>query len=549
MEQLNKLQIKAEVLTVLSKLQINIDAVNIDEILKTLDAQEDKRAILDVLVKELTKSNEQKTILISFMALKLCDKTELENALWEVLKNPAVADSTKTIILNVLKDMGNKVDYDKMEQFFQNPEEVIDADTQRLLQVAIINPEAQIDFLDFINSLSDVDKKLLVQSLGDDYSSDDLANILNPLVLYTPTSELGKAAIEILGSTKSQLALHTLLETLDFVEEEEVLSLVKKNISKLKISGVREDNAEEFYKSVLSSKPYQAYASYPDGHGNQALIFSRIRDKDEQNGSIQMVATVINDTYGVLDCFGFNEISQLEFERIVSRFYNGDEHVYLDSHVIKLILANAEKLSRKQGAKIPYEYICWRNLLSDISIVAVPIELNLKSRLEQKTLSDTDLEKIYMLDFVQRWFFDTDYSDEFRVLVENLNIKFAVNDFNTDLEAAVKDNLGNIFSVEQKKLLDKRILMSAYLKYLAGCKDEAQLLYSLYFDEEMKSKLAENIIRKSVYEYYVTLKFKHKEEHKMTNIFAMKNKQKSFELSEKQVNLIITLIEKLWVNS
>lgn len=546
-EQLNKLQIKAEVLMVLSKLQTNIDAGNVDETLKTLDAQEDKRAILDVLIKELTKSNEQKTILINFMALKLCDKTELENALWNVLKNPAVADSTKTIILNVLKDMGNKVDYDKMEQFFENPDEVIDADTQRLLQVAIINPEAQIDFLDFINSLSDVDKKLLIQSLGDDYSSDDLANILNPLVLYTPTSELGKTAIEILGSTKSQLALHTLLETLDFVDDEEILALVKKNISKLKISGVREDNAEEFYKSVLSSKPYQAYASYPDGHGNQALIFSRIRDDDEQNGSIQMVAIVVNDTYGVLDCFGFNEISQLEFERIVSRFYSGDEHVYLDSHVIKSILASAEKLTRKQSGKIPYEYICWRNLLSDISVEAVPIELNLKSRLEQKALSDEDLEKIFMLDFIQRWFFDTDYSDEFKALVEGFNAKLGENDLSIDLEAAVKENLSNIFSVEQKNLLDKRILMSAYLKYLASSRDEAQLMYSLYFDEDKKSKLAENIIRKSVYEYYMTLKFKYKEEHKMTNIFAMKNKQKSFDLSEKQINAAIGLIEKIWV--
>lgn len=542
-EQLNKLQIKAEILTVLSKLQTNLDAANVDEILKTLAVQEDKKSILEILTKELLKSNEQKTVLISFMALKLCDKKELEDALWEVLKNPAVSDSTKTIILNVLKDMGNKVDYENMEQYFDNPEEVIDADTKKLLQVAIINPEAQIDFLDFINSLSEVDKKLLVESLGDDYSSDDLANILNPLVLYTPTSELGKTAIEVLGSTKSQLALHTLLETIDFVEDEEVLALVKKNISKLKISGVREDNAEEFYKSILSSKPYQAYASYPDGHGNQALIFSRERE----NETLQMFAAVVNDTYGVLDCFGFNEISKSEFERIVARFYNGDEHVYLDAHVIKSILLNAEKLTRKIGGRIPYEYICWRNLLSDISVEVVPFELNLKSRLEQKALNDADLEKIYMFDFIQRWFFDTDYSDEFKTLVDSLNKKFCVNDFDVDLDTVVNENLGKIFTIGQKNILDKRILLSAYLKYLSGNMEEAGLLYSLYFDEDKKSKLSENIIRKSIYEYYVAMKFKYKEEHKMTNIFAMKNKQTSLGLSEKQINSAIALIEKVWV--
>lgn len=543
LEQLNKLQIKAEILTVLSKLQTNLDAINADEVLQTLIAQEDKKSILEVLIKELYKSNEQKTILICFMALKLCQQKELEDAFWEILKNPAVTDATKTIILNILKDMGNKVDYDKMEEFFENPDEVIDADTQKLLQVAIINPEAQIDFLDFVNSLSEKDQKLLVESLGDDYSSDDLANILNPLVLYTPTSELGKAAIEILGSTKSQLALHTLLETIDFVDDEEIMALVKKNISKLKISGVREDNAEEFYKSILSSKSYQSYASYPDGHGNQALIFSRIR----KNETIQLVAVVVNDTYGILDCFGFNEISQMEFERIVSRFYNGDEYVYLDSHVIKSILINAEKLTRKEGGKIPYEYICWRNLLSDISVEIVPTELNLKSQLEQKTLSNEDLEKIYTIDFIQRWFFDTDYSEEFKSLVENFNSKIQMNDLNIDLESAVQENLDKIFTIGQKNILDKRILQSAYLKYLARNKTEAQLMYSLYFDEDKKTKLAKNIIRKSIYEYYVTLKFKYKEDHKMTNIFAMKNRQKLIALSEKQINSMIGLIEKLWV--
>lgn len=545
--QLNKLQIKAEILTVISKLQTNLDASNVEEVLKTLILQEDKKAILDVLIKELLKSNEQKTILISFLALKLCNKEELENALWEVLKNPSVQDVTKTIILNLLKDMGNKVDYEKLEEYFDNPNDVIDADTQKLLQVAIINPEAQIDFLDFVNSLSDVDKKLLIQSLGDDYSSDSLANILNPLVLYSPTSELGKIAIDILGTTKSQLALHNLLALSDFVDDEETIALVKKNISKLKIAGVREDNAIEFYKSVLSSNPYMSYASYPDGHGNQAIIFSRERNNEGVNGSIQIVAIVINDTYGILDCFGFNEISKMEFERIVNRFYNGDEHIYLNPSVIKALLLKAEKLTRKSGGKTSYEYICWNTLLSDITAEPVPIELILKSKFEHKSLSDIELEKIFMMDFIQRWFFDTEYSDDFKLLTDGVNAKLSSNDFNIDFEAAVGDNLDRIFSIEQKNLLDKRILMCAYLKYLSDNKDDAQLLYSLCFDEEKKSKLAENIIRKSIYEYYVSLKFKYKEEHKMTNIFAMRNKPKTQELSIKQIDSAISTIENLWV--
>ncbi|MEI8128392.1 MAG: hypothetical protein WCG95_02130 [bacterium] len=543
--QLNKLQIKAEILIVLTKFQTNLEAANVDGILKVLTLQNDKKIILEVLIKELLKANEQKVILICFLALKLCDKEDFETALWGILKNPSVFDSTKTILLNVLKDMGNKVDYEKLEEYFDNPNEVIDADTQKLLQTAIINPEAQIDFLDFLSSLPETDKKILVQSLGEDYSSDNLANILNPLVLYNPTCELGKIAIDILGTTKSQLALHTLVQLIDFVYDEDTLTLVKKNISKLKISGVREDNAIDFYKSILNSKPYCSYASYPDGHGNQALIFSREREDE----SIQMVAIVINDTYGIVDCFGFNDISKLEFERIVDKFYKGDEHIYLNPSVIKTILSAAEKLTRKLGEQISYEYICWKNLLSDIQVEVVPIELTLKSQFVQKTLSGDEQEDIYMLDFIQRWFFDVDYNEDFRFLISSLNSKISTNNFEFNLDEVVSENLVQIFTVEQKDLLDKRILMSAYLKYLSGNKEDAQLLYSLYFEEKKKLQLSENIIRKSIYEYYVLLKFKYKEEHKMTNIFALRNKPKNFELTSKQIDLMISAIEKLWVEN
>lgn len=118
--------------------------------------------------------------------------------------------------------MGNKIDYSKFNEYFENPEEVIDADTQRLLSSAIVNPEAQIEFFRLYKVTIRGRQAALVQSLGDDYSSDDLANILNPLFLYEPTSELGRIAISILGNTKSQLALHALLDALDFVTDEEV---------------------------------------------------------------------------------------------------------------------------------------------------------------------------------------------------------------------------------------------------------------------------------------------------------------------------------------
>lgn len=542
--QLNKLQIKAEILTVISKLQSMPDAASVDKILDVLLQQEDKRSIQELLLKELLKANEQKAILVCYLLLRICEKDDLEKSLWDILKNPSVGDVVKSIVLNLLKDMGNKVNYDQFNDFFENPESVIDADTKKLLHVAIINPEAQIDFLDFLSSLSDADKIMLVESLGDDYSHDDLANILAPLFLYESNSELGKRVVNILGATKSQLALHALSEALDFEEDEETVSLIKKNISALKISGVREDKAIDFYKNILSaSKPYKSFTSYPDGHGNQALIFSRERE----NETIQIVATVISDTWGLIDCFGFNEISIPEFERIVDRFYNGDEHVPINHSVLKVLLEQAENQTRKTDGKISYEYICWKTLLSDISSEPVPIEFILTSKFNNKSISDDNLEKVYMFDFIQRWFLDTDYNPEFKSFIAEINKKFAADDFKIDFELLIKENLAEIFSDEERNILDKRILMSAYLKYLAGNNEDAQILYALYYDENRKTKLAENIIRKSIYEYYVGLKYKQDEASKMKNIFALKNKPKTQELTAKQINLVISIIESLWV--
>lgn len=542
--QLNKLQIKAEVLTVLSKLQANPDMSDVEKILEVLVFQEDKKSILEVLSRELSKSSGQRGEFICFLLLKLCEPAEIENVLWDILKNHSVDDETKAFVLNLLKDMGQKINYEELGEYLHEPEKVIDADTQKLLQTAIINPEAQIDFLDFLNSLSEPDKELLVDSLGEDYSSDDLANILNPLCLYAPTSKLGKKVIEILGTTKSQLALHTLLETLKFVDEdEEVATLIKKSISTLKIAGIREDNAIEFYKNVLKSTPGYSFISYPDGHGNQAIIFSR----KKEDSLIQMVAIVINDIYGIIDCFGFNEISSAEFERIVERFYDGDDYVCITPEVAKNLLLNAEKLSRQNDTKVSYEYICWKTLLADIEAESTPIEIFLKTLTEEKTLSDSDLENICMLDFVQRWFFDPEYSDEFLEFIQDLNQKIAKNEDNIDFESEVKENLDKIFTIEQKNVLDKRILMSAYLMTLSNNENETQLLYSLYLDEKTKTKMAENILRKSIYEYYVALKFKHAEENKTTNIFAMKNKPEKSEINLEQINKTISLIENLWV--
>ena len=184
-----------------------------------------------------------------------------------------------------------------------------------------MNPEAQIDFMDFLNALSDSDKILLIKSLDEDYANDALANILIPVYITYKGSDVSNTALEILGKTKSQLAYHALENSLKYADENEA-GKIKKTLSELKLSGVRIDNTIEFYKNILKeSKPFKSYVSFPDGHGNVAIIFSRIRE----NKSLQFLAVVISPQYGILDSFGFNSMTERDFYKIVDKFYNYNE--------------------------------------------------------------------------------------------------------------------------------------------------------------------------------------------------------------------------------
>lgn len=543
-EQLNKIQLKAEVLTAITRLQTLQDATKVDELLYVLDNQTDKKAVLDTLMRELVKTNEQKAYILCFLLHRLCEKDQLENALWNTLKSPTVSDYVKTVVLNILKDLGNKVDYDNLEEYFESPEDVIDADTKQLLHTAIMNPEAQIDFLDFLYSLSDADARSLVQSLADDYTEDALANILIPVFLHDPSSKAAQIALDELGQSKSQLALHALLEAKEYADEE-FLPAIKRNISALKLSGVREDNTLDFYKEVLSeSKPYESYSSYPDGHGNQALIFSREREDE----TIQLVATVISDKWGIVDCFGFNQITKKDFKRIVERFYGDDLPVFINHTVLKTLLMKAEETVHKHGELMSYEYICWRNLLHDIPTEPVPMQYILEDKFEKKTLTKKELDKICLAEETQKWFLDTDFSIKFYDFTEKLNNNFKKDNYDIDLDEAIEEDLSKLIDKDEEKIWSKRIMNVAYLKYLANEKNLAGLFYALYFDEYAKHELFKNIIRKSIYEYYVSIKFKLDETKKTANLFRRNSDyEDEITITKAQAEKVIEKIEKAWV--
>ena len=530
----SKLQIRARVLSAIVDLQkpANRNPQSITAILASLADISDKNTILETILKELkTENTDDKQHILFFMISELLDKNKVEEAFLKELANPSVSDGIKSNLINILRGLGNHLNYDDYLNYLKNPEEIIDADTTRLLSNAIVNPEAQIDFLDFINALPETEAGMLLESLNSDYEGDNLANILSPLILSKPCSELGLQAIRNIGASKSQLALNTLKNVLENVDNLKVKAAAQKSINLLRLSGIKEDKTDEFYKNILSSSPvFKCYTNLPDGHGNLGIIFSR---KNKYN-YIQMFALVINDIDGIVDCFGFNEISEPEFERIVAKFFSADEITEVTAEFCKYMLVNAEKITRLMYDEMPYEYVAWKTIINDIPYT----ELDLTQNAKQIGLNKFLLKQIYKTGYFDKWFFDkrSILGDFFTNIENSKNISLI---FETDLNTLLTPEIINS--------LCYRLILTSYLLRAEGHSINADIIYSLSFDSDIRKEFFENIIKKSIYEYFLNRKEQYYSSDTAKSIFTRKKEEERKKIDIDYIESVLREIEEKWV--
>jgi len=530
---MNKLQIKAEILATIRAISNTTNPT--PSLLTDLKNIEDKKTVFDILIKELSNADEHKSLIICWLLTEVIEKEELNNSLWDVIKDSTTTDHIKMIAFNMLKDLGNQIDYDVISGYFEQFNELINKETKDLLDTAIMNPEAQIDFMDFLNALADDDKILLIKSLEEDYTSDALANILIPVFLYYVGTPVGDEALDILGRSRSQLAFHALENAKPYVTPD-ILINVNKALSSLKLSGIRVDNTEEFYKNILNeSKPYKCYISFPDGHGNLALIFSRKR----KNNTLQFLATVVNPHYGMLDAFGFNSMGESDFEKIIDKFYNYQEKYEISAGIVKHILKQAVDTTYINKDVLPYEYICWESILLDIKEEEPRLDIE-KIELNQKTIDELCLN-----DYVQNWFFDEITTPEFKTFIDKLSREYKSNNFTVDLDKFIADNYDVVYTPQELGCMLVIFNVAAYLRAIKGDNQLAQVFYSLGTNYAFLT----NILRKSIYEYYVGKRYILKNRREASNMFEKKLQPKTDDFELLQLDMIISSIEAKWVDN
>lgn len=372
----SKLFIRSEVLAVIDFLSVVENPPKQDKMkqIKRLSGIDAQDIVLEILVKELQRSSKPRELqAVSELLMEIGSIDTLQDPLWKIIRNTALPDEVKDAANLVLHHLGDDSDPDLYLEYLEDPQGLINRETERMLEVSAGNPEALIDFIDFIFSLPVEEQCNLLNSLQTDYQPDHLVNLYVPTLWANPPEEVRDLILKNLGKTRTKraaLCLHEMVEYLQ--DQEESLKIIKRSINELKLAGLYREELFDQYREELKaphmlvekSKVYQCFATIPDGIGNQGLVFSRQRE----NGDISMMSVAINDMHGIIDCFGFYQLSESDFNRIIEKFHEASCKISVPAGYCLKLLVEGEALNRAGQFRIPYEYTCWKVLMDDIQV-------------------------------------------------------------------------------------------------------------------------------------------------------------------------------------
>lgn len=540
---LSKLQVRAEVLAViqqLSTLESSSRETQTKQI-KRLKSIEEEDYIIDCLLRELSKASYDQNQVVAQLLIEFGSLDKLEKPLWGIIKDSDTSDELKDIANSILRNMGDTSDPDLYLSYLKNPQDLIDKETERMLKMASKNPESQIDFLDFLFSLPEAEQVNLIDSLKVDYPSEYLSCILIPAIEIRPEGDIYHLIIEALGTTRNPEALELLEGLYNSSEDELEKKKIKKSMNLLKLSGAQsnKDSSSFIPDVLLHSKVFKCYASAIDGIGNQGIIFSRLLN----NGDIVLLSVVINDVQGIVDCFGIGQLSEKDFDRIISKFQEGASKIDISPEYCKKRLLEAEELSRALKIPIPYEYSAWKVLAKDI----IPLDFDVKDLI--KELKDDELieklSELYKIPDFSCWFIeDDDHPGALDFFKMNLSF-FVANLDNDDLpleefcefyDERILDIVEQVFDRVVKDLYYNRLLHQSYLLKYNNRLDEAKLAATAAWTLQgsdcpisvKENKFILTLMRKSVAESLLRYQYKIDDKISDGNSIVSKEKMQKF---------------------
>lgn len=541
MSQYSKIQLRGLVLQAVLKFK-DCSLPNDKEInscIKFLNGLDEKEFIASLLLKEISTQSTQYDSILTLLLFSICDAKVLSEQVFKLLGDKNVPDIKKMHLINILRESGQSVDYNFIQTHINNPDEIIDSETKKFLQDAQMSPEVLIDFFDFYFTVSTDDKNMLVNSIINDYSGDELANVLEPFAYFYPKVYINENILNAYLESKSHIALKPLKWCSEHLSDENLSQIAKKNYKKLAMSGldVNKNEREIFSKFLQDSTPMNFWFSCADGNSNISCVFAR----NKSNGFIQTFFTVFNLYSGPVASFGFNEITKHDFNVILMRFFKSSIHAKISLKDGKAIFDTLASRGWKDNIKIPYEFICWRRLTYDVEPNSSKFSDILGRDLKKNKVNKKVVQEILNTDLFSSWFFDCKKIPQISDVVNTLT-----NNIPTNIEEVneiVKNAADSLFCEPNfKEKLIEKIYFQSYILLKSNMPNAANSLYSLTFDENIVFEFLLTIIKKSLYFYFINEMYE--QENNSSNIFS---KNAADVQNSDTAKRILKIIEEEWV--
>ena len=543
-EKLNKLQIRAMVFDIIKSYgsSDDFDMKLHEENIKKLNSIPDKKFVCEILLKELGTKKDAEFNIIKYLIADFAELEMIESTIWEILYNPELSDKQKDIYLQLLRAMGGKIDIDELMNCLNDAESLVDEQTKGFIEVATVNPEAQIDFLDFLMSLRSQEQLYLLKSLFDDFKGDEMANLFSPCLRIDLDKHVKEEIISMMGQMPSYLSVKPLKDFISSSGDEDLKKDALKALNQIRAAGIDIDNQEvmEYRENEIckETKFYKAFLSQVDGCGNQGLIFSRITKQNK----IIMFSTVINSTDGIMDCFGLFDITENEFHKVLSRFRSNDIVVPVTAEVAKYKLTEAEKLSSQKGSRLPYEYFCWNVYTCDTESNPIDYEALLTEKIN---ITKKDLYTLYDTGAFDSWFYEYDDNFEVQQLID-FTLEAAQNSADpvNIIENKIDDILYKVFKEDVIHSFSVMLADSAFVFYMNDDFKNANIAANVSKAiAEGNISFLKDILRRSVLQYLANIVAEENEE-KEKNIFLSGKKEDK--LSPEKAYKILKELENGW---
>lgn len=534
----NKMQIRAEIIRRLEKYKNadNVSNENISNDINELEKLEDKKSVAKVLFKEVATGHSKEVANVcAIMAIQMIDNNTFEDCAINILQDKNIPDKRKFFVISLIKQKGIFFDYDEIENYVENPEQISQNGIEEFLQDTLYDPEAQIDLLDFYLNIPKNEREYVLETLIKDKETDAAAYTTSLLIQIIEDNDELELVLKILSETKSPYAI----SAIEYILDTDKIDLKTRQKLKHKLKLLK-DSFNDFRndKIIENSKINDSYISFIDGNSNFSLVLSRISDKE----TIDTVLITINTACGITSCMGFGNLSMQSYTTIKKRLFGDSVPIIINPMALKKIYSYYKTKNKKTNTMFPYELIVWENLMSDIKEINYDISNYLNSKLDSINLTEDKIDNFLSSKITESWYWTYGQNKEIDLLINQIESEHITDYKNIDnLVCKTIDEklLNNNSFIDEIK---DRLLISAYIAKLAKLKMSSCVAYSLCFKNPYFKKFITYMIDKSIYSYLADI---YEENATNNEQYIFKREIKS-SYSNKELDKLMSEIEAKW---